>query len=98
MQMPRSTVSICSVGVMVLATGVIFGQGYPNKPVRIITSEIGGDSDFGARLIAQGISGALGQQVIVDNRPSNLTADIASKAQPDGYTMFVTGGVELGSR
>ena len=41
---------------------------YPNKPIRIYTGSAGGSNDAAARLIAQGISGPLGQQVIVDNR------------------------------
>ena len=88
----RFIIRIGLAEVLMVGSSAISSQDYPNKPVRIVTSEIGADSDFGARLIAQGISGALGQQVIVDNRPSSLSAEIASKAQPDGYTMFVAGG------
>src|SRR5688500_8864664 len=64
---------------------------YPSRPIRIITGEPGGDSDFAARLIAQGMIGAVGQPVVIDNRPSSLSAVIASKALPDGYTLLVTG-------
>jgi tripartite-type tricarboxylate transporter receptor subunit TctC len=67
------------------------GQAFPNRPIRIVTSLPGGGSDFTARLIAQGISGPLGQPVIVENRPSNLTGDFAMKALPDGYTLLVEG-------
>ncbi len=92
MSATRHVARSLSTGFMIVGTAMVSAQEYPTKPVRIVTSEIGADSDFGARLIAQGISGPLGQQVIVDNRPSNLSAEIASKAQPDGYTMLVTGG------
>ena len=44
------------------------GQGYPNKPIRIVTSAPGGGSDFASRVIAQGLTESLGQQVVIDNR------------------------------
>ena len=66
-------------------------QDYPTKPVRIVTAPAGGGNDFSARLIARGISGALGQQVIVDNRPTILGPDIVAKSPADGYTVLLTG-------
>jgi tripartite-type tricarboxylate transporter receptor subunit TctC len=44
-----------------------------------------------ARLVARALSGSLGQQVIVDNRPTVLIADLVAKAAPDGYTLLITG-------
>ena len=44
------------------------GQQYPSRVVRIVTAEAGGDGDFVARVVAQGLTESLGQQVIVDNR------------------------------
>jgi tripartite-type tricarboxylate transporter receptor subunit TctC len=65
---------------------------YPSRPIRIVTSEIGGGLDFVARLVAQGLTANLGQQVIVDNRPSGVfTGSIVSKASPDGYTLLFNG-------
>src|SRR5262245_32645287 len=69
----------------------VTGQDYPNKPIRIVTAAAGGGSDGTARQIAQGITSPLGQPVIVDNRQSILTGEIASKAPPDGYTLLVNG-------
>jgi tripartite-type tricarboxylate transporter receptor subunit TctC len=67
---------------------------YPRKPLRIVVPYTpGGGIDFIARMIAQGINGPLGQQVIVDNRPGGSTvigADAVAKAAPDGYTLLVT--------
>ena len=75
---------------MVLGAGVASGQNFPNKPIRIVTSEAGGGNDVQARLIAQGLTGALGEQVIVENRPSGIIpGDIVSKAQPNGYTLLL---------
>ena len=69
------------------------GGEYPQRPVRlIIPFAPGGASDFGGRLVAAGLSELLGQQFIVDNRggASGLIAtEIAVRAQPDGYTLFL---------
>jgi len=63
---------------------------HPDKPMRIVTSEVGGGTDFAARLIALCLTGGLGQQVIVDNRPSGvIPAQIVAKAPPDGHTLLV---------
>jgi tripartite-type tricarboxylate transporter receptor subunit TctC len=66
-------------------------QTYPTKPIRIVTSPAGGGNDFPARLIARALAAPLGQQLIVENRPTILIADIVAKAPPDGYTLLVTG-------
>lgn len=72
------------------ATSTSSGQDFPNRPVRIVATGAGGAGDFTSRLIAQGIAGALGQQVIVDNRATNLIAsEVVSKAAPDGYTLLL---------
>ena len=57
-----------------LAGGIAHGQPFPSKPVRIVTGTVGSNSDFLARLIGQGISGPLGQPVVVDNRGSGFLA------------------------
>ena len=91
MLMKRFLLGIFSVGLMVPGAGVVSGQTYPNKPIRIVCSQIGGINDFFARFIAQGISGPLGQPVIIENRPTLVTTEIVAKATPDGYTMLVNG-------
>ncbi len=67
-----------------------FAQDYPNKVVRIVTSEAGGSGDSIARLVAQGLTKGLGQQVIVDSR-GILGADVIAKAPPDGYSLLFYG-------
>ena len=64
---------------------------YPSRPVRIVTSTPGGGNDFLARIVAPSLGNALGQQVIVDNRPSRLVGGIAARSTPDGYTLVVGG-------
>jgi tripartite-type tricarboxylate transporter receptor subunit TctC len=66
---------------------------YPNKPiVMIVPFAPGGASDFVARMIQPGVSQVLGQQIVVDNRPSAagiVGTEVAARAAPDGYTTFL---------
>jgi tripartite-type tricarboxylate transporter receptor subunit TctC len=66
---------------------------YPNKSIRLIVPfPAGGTSDTLARIIAQKLTDAWGQSVIVDNRAGangNLGADAVAKAAPDGYTLVL---------
>jgi len=87
----RSALVLLAAAMAVVLPGISCGQQYPVKPVRIVTAPAGGGNDFSARLVARGIGGPLGQQVIVDNRPTILGPEIVSKAQPDGYTLLLTG-------
>src|SRR5512140_367518 len=78
----RSVVSLFVVGIMTLAAHQAWGQNYPHKPIRLVVSGIAGSSNFAARLIAQGLSNALGQQVVVDGREGGvIAAEIAVRAQ-----------------
>ncbi len=89
----RRVLALIAVQLIIFAPDVVRGQNYPNRPLRIVTAEPGGGSDLTARLIAQGLSAAFDQPVIVDNRPAGIIpAEIVSKATPDGYTLLVTGG------
>ena len=90
--MTRFVVGLFSVSIMVLGMDLVSGQDYPNKTIRIVTSGVGGGSDFSARLIAPGLAANLGQPVIVENRPAGtILAMIVSRASPDGYTLMVGG-------
>ena len=73
-------------------SGVLAAQSYPQKPVRLLTAEVGGGSDFAARLVAQGLSAGLGQQVVVENRAGGVViVEAAAKAPADGYTLLCYG-------
>ena len=91
MLLSRFVAQKLSVGLLLLGASVVSGQDYPIKPIRIVTAGAGGGVDFTARLIAQGISGPLGQQVIVENRTGIQASETVSKAAPDGYTLLVNG-------
>ena len=78
-----------SIGLMVLGPVAAFGQSYPAKPVRIVTSVTGGSLDLTARLIAPKLAEGLGQQVIIDNRGGVISMEIVAKAAADGYTLLL---------
>ncbi len=73
-----------------------FAQAYPARPVRIIVPFVaGGAADIVTRVVSQKLGEAWGQQVVVDNRAGaggNIGGELAAKATPDGYTLFMTTG------
>jgi tripartite-type tricarboxylate transporter receptor subunit TctC len=82
--------------LFVLAGGAAVAEdagNYPNRPVMMVVPFApGGASDFVARMIQQGVSEILGQQVVVDNRPGAaglVGTEFAARAAPDGYTAFL---------
>ena len=75
------------------AISVVQAQPYPNKPIKIIVPyPPGGTSDILARAIGQKLTDALGQTIVVENKPGangNLGADLVAKSPPDGYTLLL---------
>jgi len=81
----------CAVSALAAAQE-LSTQSYPNKVIRIVTAEPGGGNELAARLMAQGLTGLLGQQVIVESRgggSGSIAIQFVSKALPDGYTLLV---------
>src|SRR5882672_9173499 len=82
------------LGGMALAftCSATLAQSYPNQPVKILLPyAAAGVADITARVLAQRLSQTLGQQVIIDNRPSAgqiVATEAAMKAEPDGYTLL----------
>jgi tripartite-type tricarboxylate transporter receptor subunit TctC len=73
-------------------------QDYPTKPIRlIVVTAAGGLMDVAARVTADNLDKALGQRLVIENRPGsggNIGAEAIAKAEPDGYTL---GLIQLGN-
>ncbi len=73
-------------------------QDYPIRPIRLlVVTAAGGLMDVAARVTAEHVGKALGQSIVIENRPGgggNLGAEAIAKAPPDGYTI---GLIQLGN-
>ena len=79
---------------LALLAGAAFAQGaYPTKPVRVVIGFApGGAADYVARSMSEAFSKAMGQPVVVENKPGNgssIAAELVAKAPPDGYTLLI---------
>ena len=74
-----------------LQAGVVSAQSYPNKPIKLIVPfGPGSGSDILARIIGEPLTQALGQPIIIENKPGNNTTlgtELVVQSPPDGYTL-----------
>jgi tripartite-type tricarboxylate transporter receptor subunit TctC len=82
---------LLALPTVVVGSGTATAQDYPGRPIRMVTSAAGGGTDFVARIVAQGLAESLGQQIIVDNRPSIFHGYYLPNASPDGYSLLMAG-------
>ncbi|HEV8517896.1 MAG TPA: tripartite tricarboxylate transporter substrate binding protein [Burkholderiales bacterium] len=88
----QQKIAIALVVATTLAATTSLAQNYPAKPIRLVVPFTpGGSTDLVARIVAQKLEQAWGQQVIVENRPGaggNIGVDYVAKSAPDGYTLI----------
>jgi tripartite-type tricarboxylate transporter receptor subunit TctC len=91
-------VRLAITAVLCLAAAAAQGQ-YPSRPIRLLVpNPPGGATDTLARLVAPKLGEALGQPLVVDNRPGsngNLASELAAKAPADGYTLYLAADAQI---
>jgi tripartite-type tricarboxylate transporter receptor subunit TctC len=89
-----------AIGILLLVVSTAVGaQTYPNRPLRLIVPQPpGGGFDLVARTLSEPLGAALGQPVIVENRPGGGTTvgtEVVAKADADGYTLLLGASANL---
>jgi tripartite-type tricarboxylate transporter receptor subunit TctC len=89
----RFVTTVCLSAAFTCALGNAVAQQYPSKAIRFVVPYVpGGGTDTVARLTGQKLSEALGQAVVIDNRPGAggvIGGEIVAKSPPDGYTIML---------
>ncbi len=91
----RTLAAATALGLAALS-GLAAAQAWPSKPIRMVVNfPAGGVADVVARAVSPGLGEAIGQQIVVENRPGaggNIGADAVAKAPADGYTLLMSSG------
>lgn len=91
----RCALRVTTLGALLgaLAPTAFAQSEYPNRPIRLVVGySAGGPTDVLARVLGQDMAGALGQSVVVDNKPGangNIATEFVQHAAPDGYTLIM---------
>jgi len=79
--------------VLGICSSAVFAQAYPNKPIKLVVGFApGGAADYVARNISVPLGQALGQSIVIENKPgagSSIAAEQVAKSAPDGYTILI---------
>jgi tripartite-type tricarboxylate transporter receptor subunit TctC len=101
--MPKALIRLAAAVLLVVASTAAFAETWPTKSIRVVVCYApGGVTDVVARLVAQPLSEAFGQSIVVENKPGAngmIGSQIVADAPPDGYTllMYVDGNTVLPS-
>src|SRR5215218_10107868 len=94
-----STALRISIMAAAFAASAAGAQTYPSKPIRLIVPNApGGGTDTVARLVAEKLSPALGQQIVVENRGGaggRIAAELVARSPKDGYTLLLGSAATL---
>jgi len=89
----RHALALCAAFALGIAVSSASAQGYPGKSIRLIVPFTpGGISDLLARSLGTQLTPALGQQIIVENRPgagTTIASEFVARSAPDGYTLYL---------
>jgi len=92
-------VTTAAIAVTSVCQAARAAEAYPTRPLRMIVAfSPGGPTDLVGRLLAQGLSESMGQQVLVDNRPGaggTVAGPLVARAAPDGHTLFTAANGEV---
>ena len=88
----RMATALFALAIAHIADGAL-AQDFPNKPIRIITTPVASGGDVVSRELSAGMSGPLGQPIVVENRAALNAIEFVSKSAPDGHTLLVNGSV-----
>jgi tripartite-type tricarboxylate transporter receptor subunit TctC len=90
-----------ALAVGMLIPGLVMAQSWPSKPMRIVIAQAPGSAtDVISRVVANPLSEALGQPIVIDARPGAggvLGTEVAARSAPDGYTLFMANNSTHGS-
>jgi tripartite-type tricarboxylate transporter receptor subunit TctC len=97
--MKKLCISLCAAAFLTLSGGAALAQNYPSKPIKIIAPfGPGGFTDVVARLLGLKLAEAMGQPVVIENKPgagSTIGTDYVAKAAPDGYTLVIVSSTHV---
>lgn len=98
--MKKSSLSALLGTAIMVTAGYAGAQTYPNKPIRLLVPFApGGSTDVTARILGVPVGQALGQNIVIDNRPGSggmIATQETARANPDGYTLLHASGAQMG--